>query len=516
MTLLKIEHLAKSYNGVPALKDVSLTVEAGEAHALLGENGAGKSTLIKILAGVIRQDNGAIHVDGAVKRFSSPREAHAAGLRFVHQELNSVAQISVAENIFLGRPCPSRFGLFVDWRGLNRAAESALRALDLHHLRPDQIMARLSAGDQMLVKIAASFASGKDDAPRLYVMDEPTAALSGKEASKLFEVISMLRVQGCGVIYVSNRLDEARENCQYITILRDGESVTTVPAGEVSPPLLTELMTGREALETYPPRMGKAAQEIAFQFAIAGKTGGRASKIILRKGEVLGVAGLVGAGQTGLLRAIMGAGGGKPGSLLKNGRRLSIKGPSKAWASGMAYVPGERRGEGLILGHSIQFNTVLPYLNKINRLGFLLDRKTEKACAKATAKQVRLTSVGPKHPVWRLSGGDQQKVMFARAVAGRPDLLVLEEPTRGVDVGAKFDIHLLLRELAQSGVSIIIASSDHAELLGMSDRILVMRDGEISDDVATDELTPHLLMSLCDGGDPPSTEKLPTVQASTH
>lgn len=501
--LLELEHLAKSYNGVPALTDASLCVRPGEVHALMGENGAGKSTLIKVLAGLVRPDKGRIRLSGQEFAFESPRAAHAAGLRFVHQELQTVASLSVAENIFLGKPYKSRFGLFVDWKCLDEAAVVAMRALGVSHISPRQTMARLSIGDQMLVKIAASFAEGEGGAARLYVMDEPSAALSGAETGRLFEVIASLGAQGCGVIYVSHRMDEILRNCHRVTVLRDGRNVADMAIADATRARLIELMTGRTVSDAYPPRRSPHSQEVALTYHDNADRRG----FSLLKGEVLGIAGLAGSGQSELLRAVMGADRGRSGFVTKDGRQIAANSPSDIWKSGIAYVPGERRSEGLILGHSVTFNTTLPHLRTLNRLKAFLDRRTERKRTAEMAQKVRLKSAGFDQPVWQLSGGNQQKVMFARAMAGSPGALILDEPTRGVDVGAKFDIHLLLRELAESGVSVMIASSDLGELIGMADRILVMRDGAITAETAAGGLTEERLLTLCYGGGSLETAK---------
>jgi ribose transport system ATP-binding protein len=512
--LLEIEHLAKSYSGVPALTDASLKVKAGEVHALMGENGAGKSTLIKILAGLVRPDNGSIRLAGQEIAPASPRDAYAAGLRFVHQELHAVPSLSVAENIFLGTAYPSRLGMFVDWNRLNAAAEDAMRRLGVSHISPRQSMAGLSTGDQMLVKVAASFAEGKGGAGRLYVLDEPTAALSGPETDRLFQVIKNLGGQGCGVLYVSHRLDEILQNCHSVTVLRDGKSVADMAIAEATRTRLIEIMTGRAASDAYPSRRSPHSPEIALTYEREANAGPDRCRFSLRKGEVLGIAGLAGSGQSELLRAVMGAG--QSGHWIKQDKRILANSPSKAWKNGLAYLPSERRSEGLVLGHSIIVNTTLPHLGVINQLKGFLHRRAERKRTAEMAEKVHLKSAGFDQPVWQLSGGNQQKVMFARAVAGNPEVLILDEPTRGVDVGAKFDIHVLLRGLAENGVSVIVASSDLGELIGMADRILVMRGGAIQLEVAAQGLTQKRLLTLCYGGRSHDTQMTSETHTRHH
>ena len=386
--LLELEHLAKSYNGVPALTDASLQVKAGEVHALMGENGAGKSTLIKVLAGLTRPDKGSIRLAGQEIAFHGPRSAHAAGLSFVHQELHTVASLSVAENIFLGRTCPSRLSVFVDWKRLHEAADKAMRRLGVSHISPRQSMARLSTGDQMLVKIAASFVKEEGGAARLYVMDEPSAALSGTETDTLFKVIEYLAAQGCSVIYVSHRMDEILNNCHRVTVLRDGRSVADIPIADATRARLIELMTGRAMSDAYPPRRSPHSKEIALTYQSNAKGNPDPCGFSLRNGEVLGIAGLAGSGQSELLRAVIGGTRGRPGVLKKDGVQIAAHSPPKTWKSGIAYVPGERRREGLILSQSIIVNTTLPHLQAINRLKTFVDRRAERARTAEMAQRI--------------------------------------------------------------------------------------------------------------------------------
>ena len=496
--LLSAGPLSKSYNGVAALDRATLEARAGEVHALMGENGAGKSTLIKILAGVVAADSGTIRIEGREISIATPVDAEKAGLRFVHQELNVVPQLSVAENLFLGRSYPQRLGFLVDWKDMNAQASQALALLGILHIKPGTLMGRLATGDRMLVKIAAAFMAQTGAAPKIYVMDEPTSALSGEETERLFAVIDRLRSSGCGILYVSHRMDEVLEICDRVTILRDGATVATRDIQSTSRKDLIELMTGRTIADAYPGRTSAIGQKTTLSVENFGNGAIGGISFDLREGEILGIAGVAGSGQGALLRQLMGAEG-KSAEFKFSGRDISVPSPSVAWKSGLGFIPRERRVEGLVLSHSVNDNTMLPHLDRINRLYFFADRKTEKRQAAELARRVRLKAVGVDQPVRQLSGGNQQKVMFARAVAGNPRVLLLDEPTRGVDVGAKHDIYGLLRDLSAGGVAMLIASSDLPELISLTDRILVLKDGRPVAIVETSGLTQQNLLSLCYG-----------------
>jgi len=477
MTLLSISSAAKAYAGVPALSDASLELAAGEVHALMGENGAGKSTLIKILAGVVQPDRCTVAIERKEARIDSPQAAYRHGLRFIHQELNVVPQLSVAENIFLGQPYPRRFGVLVDWKAINRRALGALARLKISGIRPHRKMARLSTGDQMLVRIASTLVSGEGDAARIFVMDEPTAALTGEESERLFAVIGELRAAGCAVLYVSHRMDEVMRISDRITVMRDGRTVATMATTATTKKEIIRLMTGRDVAEAYPPRTTPLGEAIALDVRRLETSQVSGVSFKLRSGEILGVAGLANAGQSELLRAIIGADASEVRDIALAGAPLRASHPAAAWRSGFAYVPRERRREGLMLSRSITDNVTLPHLAETSLLEAFLDRRRERALAEELGRQVRLKAARLSQLCRQLSGGNQQKVVFARAIAGKPSILLLDEPTRGVDVGARFDIYMLIRELSASGTAVLMSSSDLPELIGLCDRILIMRDG---------------------------------------
>ncbi len=497
--VLETRSLAKSYGGVPALKDGSLAIARGEVHALMGENGAGKSTLIRILAGATTADRGSISIEGVPVSIDNPTQSRRLGLRFIHQELSIIPELSVAENLFLGRPYPRRMGFFADWRELNRRAFSALDALDIGHIDPNQKIARLSLGDQMLVKIAAAFLDEDGEAARIYVMDEPTAALTSEESERLFKVIAGLTERGRSVIYVSHRMDEVMRIAKRVSVLRDGETVATRIIADISKAEMIELMTGRRIADAYPRRHASAVNTSALRLAAASSPSVCEVTFDLQAGEILGLTGLSGAGQSEILRLVVGADKWLGGTIELDGRELKAGTPAERWADGIAYVPRERRREGLLPRASISDNTVLAHLRKLSRAGILCSRRKELQCSAEIASRVKLKSTGGRQPVFQLSGGNQQKVVLARAILGGPRVLLLDEPTRGVDVGAKFDIHTLVRELAANGVAVLLASSDLSELIGMADRILVMREGRQVAIVPTAGLTQSKLLALSFG-----------------
>ncbi|MBV8443682.1 MAG: sugar ABC transporter ATP-binding protein [Hyphomicrobiales bacterium] len=499
MSLLSVARLAKTYGGAAALRDASLTIEAGEVHALMGENGAGKSTLIRILAGVVQADSGEITVAGEPASIANARDAYRLGLRFLHQELNVASRLSVAENIFLGRAYPTRWGGLVDWAALRDRASAALAALSASHIAPETIVGRLAVGDRMIVKIASTFVDDASAPGRIFVMDEPTAALTSEESERLFRILDELQRRRAGVLYVSHRIEEVLRISNRITVLRDGVSQPPIATAEATREMLIERMTGRTRLEAAArPRQSTNARVALSVDRLTGK-GLEEISFDVREGEILGLAGLGDAGGDRLLRALMGAMTG--GSVAIAGEGVRPRGPAEGWRRGLAYVPRERRSEGLLLSQSISDNVALPHLNRLSHLRLFLNRLAERAETAAVGRRVRLRATGPRQRAWRLSGGNQQKVMFARAVAGAPRLLLLDEPTRGVDVAARFDIHALLREIAAAGAAVVIASSDREELLALCSRIAILTDGRLSRIVPAEGLTAARLLALCYGDD---------------
>jgi ribose transport system ATP-binding protein len=499
MDLLSLRDVSKSYGAVPVLRGASLVVAPGEIHALMGENGAGKSTLIKILAGVVAPDRAEIRVDGRAVMIDSPAAAHRLGLRFIHQEINVVSALSVAENIFLGRRYPTRAGLFVDWRQLEAVARDALLRLGITHIDPRMPVGRLSLGDRMLVRISSAFLSEPDAPARLYVMDEPTAALSAEEAERLFAVLREIRKAGNSVLYVSHRLDEVMALCDRATVLRDGKSIDSGRLADITHDDLVAMMIGRQVEGAYPGRVAAPDGEIAFAAIDLRARGLRHVTLSVRKGEILGIAGLAGAGQGELLRAVFGDLAVTSGEMTLGGLPYRPRGPHHAWRSGIAYVPRERRSEGLVISRPIFENITLAHLGNHSLAGTWLTPRSEQRFAAALGANVKLKATGPQQRAVELSGGNQQKVVFAKALSGKPRLLLLDEPTRGVDVGAKFDIYTIIRDMTATGMAVILVSSDLPELIGMCDRIAIMRDGEMTDIVDAEGLEEEELVNRCYG-----------------
>jgi len=501
--LLSITGANKSYGGIPALIDASLDLGSGEVHALMGENGAGKSTLIRILAGVLPADSIHISLRGQPVTIHHAQAAFDLGLRFIHQELNVVPQLSVAENVFLGQTYPTYARVLVNWNKLNERAQSVLLQLGADHINPRNLMARLNPGDQMLVSIAHAFvgddvADGGSTAS-VYVMDEPTASLTGQETARLFNVIDGLRKQGCAVLYVSHRLDEIFKIADRVTVMRDGRVVDTCPTQAVTSTDLIRMMTGRALQQVYPPRQTPPGERILLMVRDMATAAVRDVTFDLAEGQIVGVAGLNGAGRTELLRGLMGADKPFGGQIRLDGELLGQLSPTAAWDKGIAFLPEERRSQGLILSRSVSNNVTLPGLRYFSRGGLFLDHSGERGASLAIGESVRLKAKSPAQTTRQLSGGNQQKVVFAKALARPPRLLLLDEPTRGVDVGAKVDIYALIRQISATGTGIIIASSDLPELIGLTDRILIMRGGRLVDNVLTHGLTEENLLALCYG-----------------
>jgi ribose transport system ATP-binding protein len=499
MPLLTLRDVSKSYGHVPVLRGVNLVIEAGEIHALMGENGAGKSTLIKILAGVVAPDRAEIIVDDRSVIIDSPATAHRLGLRFIHQEMNVVPALSVAENIFVGRRYPTRAGIFVDWRRLEAVARDALARLGITHIDPRAPVGRLSVGDRMLVRISSAFLSEPDAPARLYILDEPTAALTAEEAERLFAVLRQIRQSGNSVLYVSHRLDEVMALCDRATVLRDGKSIDSGRLADITHDDLVTMMIGRRVEEAYPKRLAAPSDEVAFSATDLWARGLKPVSFSIHKGEILGIAGLAGAGQGELLRALFGDLAVTRGSMTLCGHPYRPRGPQDAWRRGIAYVPRERRSEGLVTSRPVFENVTLAHLTSRSLGGTWLTPHRERRLARAIGEEVKLKAVGPEQRTRELSGGNQQKVVFAKALSGKPRLLLLDEPTRGVDVGAKFDIYTIIRDMTAKGMAVIVASSDLPELIGICDRIAIMRNGGLAEIVNAEGLTEEDLINRCYG-----------------
>ena len=475
-TLLSMEGIAKAYPGVQALAGVDLELARGEVLALLGENGAGKSTLMKILGGAVRPDGGRILVDGVACSIRSPQDALRAGIAVIHQEFTLVPALGAAENVFLGQE------LTRGWRPLGLVDRTAQRrrATDLltrlgGHFDPRLPCRSLSVAGQQLVEIAKALASGA----RILVMDEPSAALSTPEVAALHDVIRDLRRQGVGIVYVSHRLEEIAAVCDRVTVLRDGRNVGAARVADVGRGDLIRLMVGRELTDEFPPRLRRPGEP---RLVVDGLSRGRAVRDVsfsARRGEILALTGLVGSGRTEVLRLLFGADRRAAGTVRLDGRAVAITRPRDAIAAGIGLLPEDRKLQGLVLGMSVQENFALPNLARLSRAGFVRRGAVRRECGDYVA---RLGIRAPRQEtvVRGLSGGNQQKMVLAKWLARRCEVLLFDEPTRGVDVGAKVEIYRLMNDQVAAGKTVIMVSSDLPEVLGMADRILVMHDGRIT------------------------------------
>jgi len=491
--LLRMRGIVKSYDGVRALRGVSFDLAAGEVHALVGENGAGKSTLVKAITGAVVPDAGEILLDGRPVALPDPTTARSLGIRAVYQQPALFPDLSVAENIALGLGAGRAFRR-VRWRALRERAR-ALLARAGADIDPEAEVRRLSMPEQQLVEIARAIGAGA----RILVLDEPTASLGGREVERLFGVIRELRAGGTGIVYISHRLEELPEVADRVTALRDGELVATHPMQAVSRADLIRMMVGRDVSAVFPKRpMEPGPTRLAVRGLTREADGIRDVSFDVRRGEILGLAGLVGAGRTETARLIFGLAPCDRGVIELDGRPITIRSPADAVAAGIAYVPEDRRRHGVIPEMSVADNTTLAVLRRVAAHGWL-DRRREDALAEAYVERLGVKTPSVAAPVGSLSGGNQQKVALARWLATDPKVLVLDEPTQGIDVGAKAEIHRLMGDLAARGLAIVMISSELPEILGMSDRIAVMHAGRVVAIVDRAEATPESILALALG-----------------
>lgn len=487
--VLRLRAVTKAFSGIKALAGVSFDLRRAEVHALVGENGAGKSTLIKIIAGAYVPDAGSIELGEEVHTALDPEQARRLGIGVVYQEFNLLPELSVAENIFLGAQPTGRLGL-LDSAERRRRTLALLARLGAH-VDPDRLVKHLTVGEQQIVEIAKALAV---DA-RILIMDEPSAVLPSHDMDRLYGVIRSLRANGASVIYISHRLDEIFLIADRVTVLKDGRSVMTRAVRDVTRGELVNSMVGRELTEQYPPpdaHLGETLLEIRH-LHVDGCVFDVSLEV--RAGEILGLAGLGGSGRTTLARALVGLARIDSGELRVHGQPAPNN-PSQAARIGVALIPEDRKAHGLILSHSVRFNVTLPNLSRLVRAGLLLLRRAEAPLVQSWSERLQIRPPGPDLLVENLSGGNQQKVVLAKWLATEPRLIVLDEPTRGVDVGAKAEIYVRMRELARQGVGIVMISSELPELLGMSDRIVVFHEGRVSGELTRAEATEQAVMHL--------------------
>jgi D-xylose transport system ATP-binding protein len=502
MPLLEMRGIVKEFPGVRALDGVSLTLDAGEFHALVGENGAGKSTLMKVLSGVYPSGEfeGDILVDGQPRQFRNVRDSEAAGIAIIFQELSLVKEMTVGENIFLGRE-PSRFGV-IDWAKLYHNAASLLRELHLD-IDPRTPVGALGIGRQQLVEIAKALSQ---DA-KILVLDEPTAALTESEVETLFAIITKLRSRGVGLIYISHKLEEVFRMSDRITVLRDGKTVGTHAAADLTKDKVIAAMVGRDVGDIFPTashEFGETAMEVkdlnVYSTDRPDKLVVKDVSFFVRKGEVLGIAGLMGSGRTELLTALFGAWQGKSsGEVTVAGRNVQMRSETDAIANGIAFVTEDRKRYGLVLDQTISDNMTLVGLRQISgRL--LTDRSKEHSAVRTTMNSLRVKAGSPLVVAGTLSGGNQQKVVLGKWLLTDPKILFLDEPTRGIDVGAKQEIYSEINKLAQEGLAIVLVSSELPEVLGLSDRVIVLNNGRISGEFTREDATAEKVMAAATGG----------------
>jgi ribose transport system ATP-binding protein len=464
--------IRKAFPGVVALDGVDLDVRRGEVHVLLGENGAGKSTLMKILSGALRRDAGEIEIDGRPARIDSPREAQRLGIRTIYQELTLVPGLSAAENIFLGREPRLGAGV-IDTRRLHAETERVLARLGLR-IDSRRPVRELGIAQQQMVEVAKAL----DEEARILIMDEPTSALTEAEIAELFATIERLTARGTAVVYISHRLEEVARVGHVVTVLRDGRRIATYRVGEVPISHLIRLMADRELADHFPKRRVPRGEELLRVAGLRRAGVLHDVSLAVHRGEVVGLFGLLGAGRTELARAIVGADARDGGSIAIRGEAARIGHPSHAIRLGVGFLPEDRKTQGLVQGLAVRDNITLPSIGRLSRAGVIRTGEEDRV-ARRLVRDLRIKTPHLLQPVQQLSGGNQQKVVLARWLAASADILIMDEPTRGIDVGAKVEIYELMNQLTARGAGILMISSELPEVLGMSDRILVMRLGRI-------------------------------------
>ena len=490
---IEMKGIYKSFGTNQVLKDAGFVLKDGEIHALMGENGAGKSTLMKILTGVYTKDAGTILVDGQEVHYKNPQEAEKAGIVFIYQELNVLFDMTVEENLFMGKEITKRFG-FCDRKAMRKKAQEFLDRLGVK-IPVTAAMSDLSVGQQQMVEICKALMV---DA-KVLIMDEPTAALTQSETEVLFEVMHNLRDKGVSIVYISHRMEEIFEMCDRITILRDGEYVGTKPIPELTMDDVVQMMIGREIGERYPQRNVKLGEEVLRVEGLSHAKLFHDVSFSVRAGEVLGVSGLMGAGRTEIMHAIFGNLPVTGGKIYINGKETTIRNPREAIAAGIGFITEDRKTEGLLLEKSIGENIEIANLNRVSRRG-VISKKTSDELVQRGIQEFRVKCFGPDHECHNLSGGNQQKVVLAKWIYTGPKILILDEPTRGVDIGAKKEIYSVINDLAAQGVVAFLWFSELPEVLGMSDRIMVVWEGKVTGIVNGKDADQAKIMTLATGG----------------
>ncbi|HIF9364573.1 TPA: ribose ABC transporter ATP-binding protein RbsA [Photobacterium damselae] len=489
--ILALEGIEKAFPGVKALDNACLNVYPGRVMALMGENGAGKSTLMKVLTGIYSKDAGEVRYQGAPVHFHGPRHSQEAGISIIHQELNLIPELTIAENIFLGREKTNAFG-GIKWAEMYREADALLKRLNVKH-SSRQLLGELSLGEQQMVEIAKALSFKS----QVIIMDEPTDALTDTETESLFNVINELRSEGCGIVYISHRLKEIFEICDDITVLRDGKFIGECRVADTDEDGLIEMMVGRRLDEQY-PRIAVKHGTTCLEVKNLTGSGINDVSFTLDRGEILGISGLMGAGRTELMKVVYGALTRESGDVILDGKIINPISPQDGLANGIAYISEDRKGDGLILGLSVKENMSLCALEQLSN-GIKIDQQQEVIAVEDFIRLFNIKTPTRDQIIGNLSGGNQQKVAIAKGLMTKPKVLILDEPTRGVDVGAKKEIYQLINQFKADGMSIILVSSEMPEVLGMSDRILVMHEGRISGEFTPEEANQEKLLACAVG-----------------
>ncbi|UTV29885.1 ribose ABC transporter ATP-binding protein RbsA [Photobacterium atrarenae] len=489
--ILALQGIEKAFPGVKALDHASLNVYPGKVMALMGENGAGKSTLMKTLTGIYAMDAGEIHYQGQPVHFNGPRHSQEAGISIIHQELNLIPELTIAENIFLGREPTGTFG-GIQWGKMYRDADALLQRLNVKHSARTPL-GELSLGEQQMVEIAKALSFES----QVIIMDEPTDALTDTETESLFKVINELRDEGCGIVYISHRLKEIFEICDDITVLRDGKFIGERAVADTDEDTLIEMMVGRRLDDQY-PRIDVQHGTTCLEVKNLSGSGLNKISFTLDRGEILGISGLMGAGRTELMKVIYGALPRESGDILLDGKPINPTTPQEGLAHGIAYISEDRKGDGLVLGLSVKENMSICALDQLSK-GIQLDHSEEVTAVEDFIRLFNIKTPSRDQIIGNLSGGNQQKVAIAKGLMTKPKVLILDEPTRGVDVGAKKEIYQLINQFKAEGMSIILVSSEMPEVLGMSDRILVMHEGRISGEFKASEADQEKLLACAVG-----------------
>lgn len=488
--VLELKNVTKLYPGVTALDDVSVSFEVGEVHAIMGENGAGKSTLIKIIAGAIPPNNGTIIIGGQEFEQMTPALSKENGIGVIYQEFNLISSMSVAENIFMGDKVGGEF--VADFNEMHKRAEKIFSDFNMDIDTRKQVV-DLSTAQQQIVEIAKAIS--KD--AKVLIMDEPSATLSIAEVAHMLDIIRKLKAIGVSIIYISHRMDEVFEIADSVTVLRDGKYICTHRVSDVARKDLIELMVGREFSETFPTRDTKLGEVVLEAKNLTGN-GNRYINFTLRKGEILGIAGLIGAGRTELAKVLYGAAKLESGEIRIKGKKVNIKSPRKAIACGIGLIPEDRKNEGVFLDFSIRWNIPVMSLRSISKYFIVSEQKADNL-VKQYSEKLAIKAPDPDRMVRYLSGGNQQKVALAKTLCANTDILIFDEPTRGIDVGAKQEIYKLMNNNIEQGNSIIMISSEMEELMGMSDRIIVMHEGYITGELSKEEFMQSRILELASG-----------------